>query len=104
MRIPARLFTAAALGVAALGTAAPASAACVGTAATFVFCATANPKGLPSADLGGQPIEDCVYLGVGPCQPVSVPTPRLTPGSGNVLYLGCGGQMGQNIFSCESPI
>lgn len=49
----------------ALFVAAPASADCYGTQNVGVVCSTVN--------LGGTLYEDCVYLGSGPCTPVSVP-------------------------------
>lgn len=103
---PARLLAAAALAVAAFGTATPANAVvCAGTQSTFIFCVDVNTGGLPSVDpTGGEPIEDCVYLGPPPCKPVSVPRPSVTPGSGNIVYLGCGGDIGAYTLHCESPI
>ncbi len=57
---------------------------CVGTQATVVQCV--DPT-------GGEPIEDCIYLVIPPCHPVSVPTP----------YVYClGGDIGQAILSCEA--
>ncbi len=61
---------------------ASAQTVCVGTTATIYQCV--DPT-------GGEPIEDCVYIVIPPCHPVSVPTP----------YVYCtGGKIGQQLFSC----
>lgn len=69
---------------ATLAGAPPASAnpVCVGTQSTVVQCV--DPT-------GGEPIEDCIYVGPPPCIPVSVPTPH--------VYC-IGGDIGQQILVC----
>lgn len=103
MRI--RVLAAVALaGAAAFSTATPASAACVGTARTVVVCASVNGGALPTVDpTGGEPYEDCVYVG-SKCIAVVVPTPDVQPGSGQVLNLSCGGDIGIYLLNCESPV
>ncbi|HVF05461.1 MAG TPA: hypothetical protein VNA20_11535 [Frankiaceae bacterium] len=87
-----RLLAAAALAAAAVTTATPAAnAACVGTAQTVRACV--NPGALPQVDPEGSSYDDCIYLGVGPCRPVSVPLPGVTPGSGELVTVICGGEL-----------
>lgn len=77
-----------AAGLAAVVPAGAASAAppstwfCAGTASTAVFCV--DP-------IGGVLYTDCVYLGSGPCTPVSVPGP----------LLACGGPLIDPILYCQ---
>ena len=74
------LIAAASLAVAPVASANP---LCVGTQSTVVQCV--DPT-------GGQPIEDCIYVGPPPCIPVSVPTP----------YVYCtGGNIGEDLFVCR---
>ncbi len=62
---------------------ASAQTVCAGTSNTIVQCV--DPT-------GGTPIQDCIYLLIPPCHPVSVPTP----------YVYCtGGDIGQDIFVCR---
>ena len=100
-----RILAAAALAAAAFSSGGAAHAAtCAGTAETFVFCVGVNNAGLPTVDPDGSSYDDCVYVGAPPCTPISVPIPTVTPGSGDILYLGCGGEIGQDMFRCQSPI
>ena len=97
-----RTLAAVALAAAALSTGAGAAhAACAGTQATFVFCVTANGGALPSVDPFGSSYDDCVYVVTPPCTPVSVPIPTVTPGSGQAVYLTCGGDIGERTLQCN---
>jgi hypothetical protein len=78
-----RIFS---IGVALLltaGLASPAGAAetevCAGTQQLWYVCV--DPT-------GGEPIEDCVYVGPPPCIPVSVPTPSKRCG-GAIAIIDC---------------
>jgi hypothetical protein len=74
---------------------------CAGTANTAIFCVTANPAGLPGVNPNGSSYDDCVYVGAPPCTPVHVPIPTVTPGSGQVVYLSCGGPLIYPILACQ---
>ena len=104
MRIPARLLACATLAAAAFGMAAPADAACAGTSKTVIVCTGVNRGGLPTVNPTGGSIEDCVYLGSGQCTPVVVPIPSVTPGSGDILEFGCGGDLIEDFVYCTSPL
>lgn len=62
------LIAAVVTGIAALSAAPALSATCVGTANIGRVCSTVSPT-------GGTLYSDCVYLGGGPCTPVTVPGP-----------------------------
>src|SRR3954452_4471405 len=99
-----RLLAVAALATAAVSGAGAAHAAtCAGTANTIVVCTGVNKAGLPTVDPFGSSYDDCIYLGSS-CTPVSVPIPTVTPGSGDILIFQCGGAIGNQILSCNSPV
>jgi hypothetical protein len=104
MPLPFRpLLLGATTAAAALAFATPPASAtpvCAGTAGTAVFCVTPNPAGVPTVDPFGSSIGDCVYLGAPPCKPVSVPVPTVTPGTGPLVYLSCGGPLIDPIATC----
>jgi hypothetical protein len=98
MRLISRTLLLAAVSAAAFATAAPADAVapvCAGTAQTFVFCVTVDPGAAPGVNPTGSSYNDCIFVGAGPCKPVSVPIPTVTPGNGgDLVHLGCGGKYG----------
>ncbi len=104
MRVPARLLACATLAAASFGMSAPADAACAGTSKTVIFCAGVNRAGLPTVNPTGGSYDDCIYLGSGQCMPVSVPLPTVTPGSGDIVDFGCGGDLIEDFVYCTSPI
>jgi hypothetical protein len=96
MRSISRTLLLAAVSAAAFSAPAHAVApVCAGTQQTFVFCVTVDPGALPGVNPTGSSYDDCIYVGGGPCKPVSVPIPTKTPGNGNdVVHIGCGGKYG----------
>ena len=89
-----RTLAAVALAAAALSTGAGAAqAACAGTERTVIVCAQLNKGFIPDVDPTGSSYDDCIYLGSGPCTPVSVPIPTVTPGSGDPVIITCGGAL-----------
>jgi hypothetical protein len=64
---------------ASLAVPAGATEVCAGTQSTQYFCV--DPT-------GGDPIDDCIYVGPPPCIPVSVPTPSVRCG-GDLQLLAC---------------
>lgn len=84
-----RTVLAGALAVAALtGTA---EATCVGTTQIGAVCAEVNRGALPKVVILGSTYDDCVEVD-GVCTvPIHVPIPRVTPGSGQLVEVSCGG-------------
>jgi hypothetical protein len=65
---------------------------CFGEATQGYVCVTVDPGALPTVNpTGGPGISDCVYVGPPPCMPVKVPTPSVTPGTGDLVLVQCGG-------------
>jgi len=95
MRSLIRPLALAAIAAAAFGTTTtPANAACAGTDNTIVLCADVRPAGVPTVDPKGDSYDDCIHLVNPPCQPVSIPLPTVTPGSGYPVTASCGGRYG----------
>lgn len=74
------LATVAAAGAMAFAFHNVAAADCLGAEALRV-CYTPNPGWTPSVDPTGSSIDECIHTGP-TCQPVSVPFPAVSPGSG----------------------
>jgi hypothetical protein len=68
---------------------------CAGTTQTIVFCAFVDPGALPSVNPTGSSYSDCIVIPLNPCQPVTVPIPTVTPGTGDPVTTGCGGEIGK---------
>jgi hypothetical protein len=89
------LLAATAVGAISTGTAqATPVPVCAGTTGTIVLCAIVDPGALPSVNPTGSSYTDCVVIPLNPCQPVTVPIPTVTPGTGDLLHVTCGGKIG----------
>jgi hypothetical protein len=93
------LLAATAVGAISTGTAqATPVPVCAGTTGTIVLCVIVEPGALPTVNPTGSSYTDCVVVPLGgPCKPVTVPIPTVTPGTGKPATISCGGQIGQNL-------